>query len=245
MEKEIVINLIYIAILLPFILLAVNRTQPKWKKNTVLVFSYFFIYKIALLTPSYISWMQTDNLNWNWLGKLLAILFSILFYYKFKQDFEQELYINFNPQNKYLKSNIIILLIISAIAILEGILFYNQQWDTETLLFQATLPGIDEEMAYRGIILGLFSTFMQKKLVFGKVVINSPSIWIVGILFGIIHSLQFDKEWHLAFNLLYFVKTFILGTLWCYMTIKTKSILLPIISHNLSNTLANLIGMIK
>ncbi|GEM_PF-6988040 len=45
---------------------------------------------------------------------------------------------------------------------LEGILFYNQKWDIETLLFQETLPGIDEEMAYRSIILGSYSTFMQK-----------------------------------------------------------------------------------
>ena len=245
MGKAIAINLVYLGILLPFVLLVVQHNYPKWKKSLVLVGIYFLIYKIILLAPIHLTWMQPDSLSWNWVGKILAIAFSLAFYLKFKQALGQEDYLNITPKKQHLKSNIIILLLLSAIAIIEGVLFYNQPWDTETLLFQATLPGIDEEIAYRGIILGFFSSVMVKEISFGKVVIHHPSIWIVGILFGLIHALQFDQHWSLTFNLFYFVKTFILGTIWGYMTIKTQSILLPILSHSLSNTLANLIGMLK
>jgi membrane protease YdiL (CAAX protease family) len=136
-------------------------------------------------------------------------------------------------------------LIVLGLSIIEGVLFYNQKLNIETLLFQLTLPGIDEEIAYRGIILGLFSSFMVNKISLWKITIHHPSIWIVGTLFGLIHALQFNQEWELTFDLLYFIKTFLLGTIWSYMTIKTKSILFPVLSHNLSNTLTNLIGMMK
>lgn len=245
MAKAITINVIYLGIILPVILLAVNKNNQKWQKGIVWVGLYFVVYKIILLAPSYFSWLLIDGLSWNWTGKILAILFSLFFYYKFKPDLGQGLYINLKPERKYLKLSIIILGLVSAISIIEGILFYNQKWDTETLLFQLTLPGIDEEIAYRGIILGLFSSIMLEKISFGKIVIHHPAIWIVGILFGLIHALQFNDHWNLTFNLLYFIKTFLLGTIWGYMTIKTRSILMPILSHNLSNTLANVIGMLK
>lgn len=245
MLQSIAINFIYLALLLPIILLVVNRNIANWKKSIGLFCLYFLLYKIALLIPINIEWMQIDGLNWNWLGKILAITLSLTFYHLFKQNLGQELFVNAKPQKEFIKSSIILLVVVSVISIMEGILFYNQKWDTETLLFQLTVPGIDEEIAYRGIIVGLFSSFMSKQISFKKIVIHHPSIWIAGILFGLIHALQFDKQWNLAFDLFYFIKTFLLGLIWGYMTIKTKSILLSIISHNLSNTLANFIGMIK
>lgn len=245
MERSIFINLVYLALILPFIYVAVDKSQSQWKKSMGLFIIYFLLYKISLFLPAYVPWLKMENLNWNWPGKVVAILFSLLFYHAFKNHFSEHLFINASPVKKQINRQLIIVSLISAVAILEGLLFYNQPWDTETILFQLTLPGIDEEIAYRGIMLGLLASFMTAKITFGKITIHDPSIWIVGILFGLIHALQFDKTWHLNFDLLYFIKTFALGTIWSYMTIKTRSILLPVLSHNLSNTLANLIGMIK
>ncbi|MBN8650361.1 MAG: CPBP family intramembrane metalloprotease [Cytophagales bacterium] len=244
MEKSILINLVYPAIILPVIWLVVDKSQNNWRKNIGLFSIYFFLYQIVLLAPSYVAWLRIDRLDWNWSGKVLAILFSLGFYYKFKNHFSQHLFIKIRPQ-LHLKSNLIILFIVSVIALVEGILFYNQGWDTETILFQLTLPGIDEEIAYRGIMLGLFASITRNKVTLGKFAIHNPSIWICGILFGLIHALKFKDGMNLNFDLLYFTKTFILGTIWSYMTLKAKSILLPILSHNLSNSLANLVGMLK
>jgi hypothetical protein len=42
--------------------------------------------------------MQIDGLTWNWVGKLLAILFSLAFYHKFKQNLGQEIYLKVKQQ---------------------------------------------------------------------------------------------------------------------------------------------------
>ncbi len=239
------INLIYLMIILPLVWMAVDKSQARWKRSLIICFGYFLLYKLTLLIPSYVPWLRTESLNWNWSGKLLAILFSVGFYFAFRSLFKDNLFLNLRPQRDGLAASIALMLLVAVVAVLEGVLFYNQPWDTETILFQLTLPGIDEEIAYRGVILGILTSIIPDEQRVGKLSIKYPAIWIVGLLFGLIHALNFGRDGALSFDLLYFVKTFSLGVIWSIMAIRTRSLLLPIVSHNLSNTLANWIGMIK
>ena len=61
-------------------------------------------------------------------------------------------------------------------------IFGKSEFDIETLLFQLTIPGIDEEIMYRGVLLGLLMSCIKDKRFFR----NYIGILIIAILFGFI-----------------------------------------------------------
>lgn len=238
-------SVIYILCVIPFVLLFMDRNVSA-KLRLILLFAFFFIMmQFFLHLPYNIPEMDFVGRSWNWSGKIYATIASLIFYYATKHNFKNHQYLKIEQSKRSQKSVKIVFVFILLYAIVEGLLFYSKSWDSERLLFQASLPGIEEEIAYRAIMLGLLSTLLVEKYKVFNLYLHYPAIWIIGILFGLIHALKLTTEWTLTFNAIYFIKTFILGTVWSWMTLKAKSILLPMISHNLSNFIPNLIGMLK
>jgi membrane protease YdiL (CAAX protease family) len=223
----------------------VNKAVSE-KLLLLLLFSFFFIMmQFFLRLPINAPELDIIEGSWNWSGKIYATTASLIFYFSTKHLFQHHQYLKIQQSLNSRKKVRLIFFIILLYAIAEGLFFYNKNFNGETLLFQATLPGIEEELAYRAIMLGLLSTLLVDKFKIFKFYIHSPTIWIIGILFGLIHALKLNTDWSLSFNGIYFIKTFVLGVIWNWMTLKTKSILLPIVSHNLANFIPNLIGMLK
>jgi len=120
-------------------------------------------------------------------------------------------------------------------------IFGKSEYNFETLAFQISIPGIDEEIFFRGLLLGLLSSALKDKISF----LGNPSILLTAILFGFMHALKIDKNNSLSFESIYFFQTGIAGYVWGWVTIKSRSILLAILSHNLSNFFGTLLTMIK
>lgn len=82
----------------------------------------------------------------------------------------------------------------------------------------AIIPGIVEEIIFRGIILGMFRKFG-----------DGFAVFISALLFGISH-----------FNTIQFIFAFIIGLVFGFITVKLNSLLPSIIAHALNNLLATL-----
>ena len=108
----------------------------------------------------------------------------------------------------------------------------------ETLFYQFSMPGMGEEIAYRGIMLGLLTKILKSK----NLILNS-SVWVTAILFGLAHGFSLSSEFSITFNIQPFLRTMIYGLIWGWITIRSGSILLALISHNLGNGIGNLIRM--
>ena len=126
------------------------------------------------------------------------------------------------------------------VATIIWFVFGKSDFNIETLAFQITLPGIDEEIIFRGILLGLLMSILK-----GNISFLNPSILITSLLFGCIHALKLNSNNSIDFDILYFFQTGLAGYAWGWITVKSKSILLAILSHNFSNFFGTLITMIK
>lgn len=105
----------------------------------------------------------------------------------------------------------------------------------ETLLFQSTLPGIQEEILYRGILLGLLNTvFIIPRFKFLQVHFGLATI-IISLLFGLAHGINMHNDFSLSFNYFSLLRTAFDGLLFALLTEKTKNILPAIVFHNLLN----------
>lgn len=103
----------------------------------------------------------------------------------------------------------------------------------ERLLYQATLPGIEEELFFRGV---LFVVLMRA---FGQDA-SQPSTrvgmagWIVSFIFGAGHGFAVSGG-AIQFEAVAIVATGLIGLALMWMRQRTGSLLLPLLAHNAIN----------
>ncbi|MGC7402622.1 CPBP family intramembrane glutamic endopeptidase [Pandoraea pneumonica] len=114
----------------------------------------------------------------------------------------------------------------------------------EQLLFQATLPGIDEEACFRagimGCLLAAFRNDPKNRADYISAAIRA--VTISSALFGFAHGLSIDHRFEMHFNLFAVLLTGTVGALLAMLTISTGSIVLPIVAHNLLNVVLSFQG---
>jgi hypothetical protein len=147
------------------------------------------------------------------------------------------------------KRNLRKTLLVSAAIVLFSVIsfFFNDKvpFDLETLAFQLTMPGLEEELLFRGVLLGLLIPDLKDKLGTPKINIGNPSILIVALLFGLVHGLQLSEHYKFSFDYGYFLESFILGYLWGWITVRSNSLVLPVVTHGLFNFFVTLFAMVK
>ena len=175
--------------------------------------------------------------NWSWTGKVLAIAGTLA--------------IAALPMFGYARSGItlkhkppLLTPLIVFVALLPFYIFLSLQGadgkpdDLETIAFQWTMPGLDEEAFYRGILLlAMNQAFRSGLNVFGATI-----TWggiLTSALFGLAHAMDYGKQGY-SLDMITFLLTggTSLPILW--IRERTGSILLPIIGHNISNGVSTL-----
>ncbi len=237
-------HLLCIVLVLPIVLLTAKDIKKQW--IPLLLFMGFFLLNVTLLDLFWRIQESTCSARWNWLGKLAAIIGSVLFYRFFRTYFKEYDFFTLKQRQGSIKSNIILTVIIALIVVAMGIFLYGKSDpDLETFFFQLGMPSLDEEFAFRGIMLGLLLTALKPDLKLGSVNFGSPAIIVTAILFGLGHSLHINSNWDVSQDWLYFSYTFAYGLALGWMTIKSRSILFPIISHISSNEIGTMITWLK
>ena len=238
MTRVILEHIIHLVIVLPIILLTLkNRSLENLK--ILLAFSIFFMANgVLLYLPIEFDELRIINGRWNWTGKILAILGAIIFLLVYRKFHLQDYFLTFKQHKKSLKSGIIAILVVFLVSTILNFKFNTptSEWHTETILYQFTMPGINEEIAFRGIMLGLLVKILKP---------NSIAMLITALLFGMAHGLFLNQNFELIFKSQPFFQTTIMGMIWAWVTIKTGSILLALLSHNLGNVSGKIISVIK
>lgn len=232
--------LMQVGILVPFALLLQNAKDRRSILRIGLFAGIFIAYQLVLVLPRLIPSLDLFGSNWNWEGKLFGIVFGILCYLAFRPLFaEQDLVKVKQAEGAFrapLAAAIAIVVLATAVAYATG----KSEFSAETLLFQLTMPGFDEELMFRSVLLGLLLVSLRERLP----VIGNPAVLITAVLFGFMHALTLDKNLSVSFEPIYFVQTGIGGFVWAWIAMRTRSILLPILSHNLANFLAAAVTMV-
>jgi membrane protease YdiL (CAAX protease family) len=108
----------------------------------------------------------------------------------------------------------------------------------ETIAFQWTMPGLDEELFYRGtLLLALNEAFRSKSNLLGAPI--GYGGLLTAILFGLTHALSY-KSGAVGFDLMTFAITGVPSLLLLWLRERTGSLLLPVLVHNVANGAATL-----
>lgn len=129
----------------------------------------------------------------------------------------------------------VLCLLFLALAITDG----NGPADPETIAFQWTMPGFDEEVFYRGVLLlAMNEAFRTRWNIFGAAI--GLGGLLTSVAFGLAHALSFENGGY-SFDLATFAITGVPSLLLLWMRERTGSILLPIIGHNFANGIATIL----
>ncbi|MCP4536095.1 MAG: CPBP family intramembrane metalloprotease [Chloroflexi bacterium] len=104
----------------------------------------------------------------------------------------------------------------------------------EFLLYQLTMPGIAEELSYRGVIQpGLNEPFGRPQRLLGAQVGWG---WVItSLVFWAPHAFRVDPQMHLSFYWPTLTMQLIAGFVFGWMRERTESVFPPMIAHNLVN----------
>jgi membrane protease YdiL (CAAX protease family) len=182
--------------------------------------------------------LNLKSFTWNWEGKFLSFLWPWIFMYGVGWPKPADVGI-FLPKSKmaWIEGTLMGLLF-AFIGIVLGFWFGElpTQLEKETLLYQATMPGLSEELVYRGVFLAILNRYLGATFKFSNVKYGWGLI-LVSVLFVMAHAVVYDTTLH-SFILIEAVEilliTFIALALG-YIRIKYDSIWPAVLCHNIIN----------
>ncbi|GLC31219.1 CPBP family intramembrane glutamic endopeptidase [Clostridium omnivorum] len=190
----------------------------------------------------------SSHLHYNWSGKILSIIISITFIIILKRFLVPISYsdpkISVGHKIKAKRAMIFSYGILLLVIVIFYILNYKQQFDMEQLLFQLTMPGMDEELCYRGIYLALLNIAFIKRYQFLDAKFGVGLI-IVSIQFGLGHALSVSSSMGISFDMFYFFWSGAVGFCIGLIAESTGSLILPIVSHNGFNVINFLVRALR
>lgn len=106
----------------------------------------------------------------------------------------------------------------------------------EAVLFQATMPGLAEELYFRGLLLAIFDRMFAARFRLFGAELGYGAI-ATSLVFGLGHVVSFDgNSAHMNYTNGITITVFALFMVW--VRCRTRSLVLPVILHNLGNVIS-------
>lgn len=191
---------------------------------------YMALDDLATVLPALAPSLRLFSGSWNWTGKLYSIVLSLIVLAALRMD-RQATGLTFAQKN--LKSSLVAVTLLVMLSCGIGFIFQPGMPSLETLAFQITMPGIAEEIAYRGIAPALLLGLTHRK----SSVVQMPwaVICITGAAFGLWHGLGYSNG-ALSFDTMSAIFPFVGGIAYGWLRFHSGSLLLPVIAHGLGNS---------
>ncbi|MGP1352600.1 MAG: CPBP family glutamic-type intramembrane protease [Parasphingopyxis sp.] len=235
--------LLWNAVFLIFGGIAALFTRPHFNIRWFAVGILLFNLNVALvldffgLNAMLLGLAGDPELQFNWVGKILALTASLAIL-AFGLVDRREAGITFKQAEKA-HIGWIAFAILCVIDIVIAVMIETPPLDGEAIAYQLTMPSIEEEIFYRGILLFC----LVKAFGDGPRIAASNFGWaalIGSLMFGAVHSL-FWAGGEPVFALEIFLITGSLGLLLTWLRLNTGSILAAVLLHSVINTVWRLI----
>jgi membrane protease YdiL (CAAX protease family) len=220
------------------------RTMHAWQLSALSLF-ILAVYMCAIYcipTPKLLAGLQ-----WNWTGKIVAIAVMAAAYAYLPRSIKTEVGLFARPKPPEWRSvlgvSLFTVLFFAGCHALVSFAFALPciKPSAETLAFQATLPGLDEELAFRGILLAVLVAAFGEPWKIAGIALGWGALPII-LFFGFAHGFDIAASHPPPiFIAVTMVITAVMGALLLWIKERTGSIWIAVIVHNLANVIAHLI----
>lgn len=189
----------------------------------------------GLLTRGY-GWVpDLIGGTWNWQGKIMALAVTIAIA-ALPAFGLRRVGMTLSQEAGSLKAAAPVAAAYCAFFVVIALLFPAEQHSAEDVAFQLTMPGLEEELFYRGILLfALDQAFRGRKRLIG--VDWGWGAALSCLLFGMTHAFGYS-DGAFSFDPVTMALTAIPSAIAVWLRLRTNSLLLPVVLHNLGNSLS-------
>lgn len=219
---------INLMVILAIAIILMDKNKLNFQRIVIFALCYITFVGVRLIA----NYSQFLYFTVPWGSRLLAIVFGIICFFLFRRFFRNSNYFRIKQE----KGNTKLILLISIITIVGySIVFilrgYPQEFSIEELLFYSIAVELEEEIIFRGLLLGLLMSCLGKKILF----IKYPAVLLCGLFFGFYHGNFF------YFDYINIITNCVFGYIVGWIAVKTKSIFVPLLVHSLTNCIGYLI----
>lgn len=231
---------ICLAILTPFVLLFILFKKPRNFRPLKLFALFFLIHALLVCISGYFT--LVPGINSNWQASILSIIAALICMacsgYGFKQ---------YGLGFQFKKNWWVFFVFALVYCLLTHLLAFKGHWpghySGETVVFRATLPGLDDEIWFRAIYLLLFNELLGRPVKIGKLQFGL-AVLITAILFGVVQGVSVHQL-HISIHWQSMKAPLISGLIWALVTEAAGNIWPAVFLHNFSNTLNYLLGVYR
>lgn len=225
-------------VMIPVVLVAFLLVRERRPWYAIVFLALFALDTAVLISPSILE-LHPEGLTWNWIGKFLSVTWVLLFV-RLGPVSTEDCGLTLRQRPGTVTPAMGISAIVLAVIGVGTILSNGIQAPDpvlETLAYQATMPGIAEELTVRGVFLSVlilaFGESLQDEFEWTRATIFA--LLTTAFVFGLVHGLSFDDG--VRFHIVDFTFPFMLGGIFAWLRLHTGSLLFPIILHNAVNVL--------
>lgn len=206
-----------------------KRFSPRW----LLIAALLVAVNDALLTSAYGSLPDLIGGEWNWQGKLVALAATLAIAASPAFGFRR-VGLTIAQEPGSLKAALPVATLYCAFFVVIAVAFPDGRSSGEEVAFQLTMPGLEEEPFYRGILLfALDRGFTGRKRFLG--VDWGWGAVLSCFLFGMAHAFGFSHG-SFSFDPMTMALTAIPSFIAVWLRLRTGSLLLPVLLHNFGNS---------
>lgn len=173
-----------------------------------------------------------NSLYCNWSPKIYSIVFAAALIPLLKPVLSTvEIGLNFRQKENSVKFSLLSILFFSAAASALGLLSRKGPFDAGVLLFLLLMPGISEELIYRGFLLGLLNKIFDKKFTFWGTAFGWGAV-VTSIVFGFLHGFELTEDLRFQINAVNIILPGLYGFFYALIKERSGSLLFPILAHS-------------
>lgn len=197
---------------------------------------YLAVDDFATGLPTIVKGLAVFNGQWNWTGKVISLAFAAMVMAVFGLSTAT---VGLTFKQRHLTTGLVALALFVVWGACLGLLFKPGVPNGETLAFQAMMPGLAEELAYRGIAPALLLGLKRRKGAIKDIpwaVILSTSV-----VFGVWHGLNYSHG-KFSFDVMSALFPFLGNIPGGWLRFRTGSLVFPILAHGIANVAFHVAG---
>ena len=216
----------------PFLALALWRSPGRRWAPAALFLGLLAVDDLLTSLPQAVGALDVVPGAWNWEGKALSLAGALAFVALGPLS-PDEAGLTLRQRAGSVRLALLATLALTAASFGLGLLFGGDPPDAETVAFQLTAPGLAEEVAYRGVFIGLLHRALPS--------VDGARRWgpvvVTAVAFGVWHGLGV-RDGAVSFDALSASFPFVGGLAYGWLRERTGSVAFPVVAHGLGNTAA-------
>lgn len=213
-----------------------KRFSARWlfAAAILLLINDAMLTRLYRLVPNFIP-----GAEWNWEGKLMALAASIIIASLGVFGWRRS-GLTFRQLPGSLGPALVVLGLYVAFFVGLVVVFGGEEGSAETIAFQLTMPGLEEEIFFRGIFLLALNEAFRGRVRFLGIRWGWGAL-LSSFLFGLGHALSYSAGEGFLLDPVTLALAAVPSLLAVWLRERTGSIVMPILAHNAGNSISLLI----